>query len=372
MVEIQTQSVHGEPSFSISSDSTTAWMTLRGNHISPVIFHLGSRDFSPYSCAPWAPGEHQNIGPLLDVLRGDFWCLPFGDSPVGPAHGETACESWTIVSVTTSSVHLRIDAGDTGARVNKMVSVRDGQSALFQEFTISGLNGAYSYGTHPILDLSPFPAGTARVSTGSLHWASVVPGIFSNPDTGETQILNPGAKFEDLAVIPMINGGNLDLSRYPTATAHEDLVMLAQKGDGHQLGWTAVSVPGHAWIALKNIQDFPSTLLWISNGGRTQIPWQGRHVGRLGIEDVCSYFHRGLVESRQDLLSHMGIPTTRDFRKSETTTLRSLQFAVDTPTGFGRVCAIDTPAAGKIRVIDEEGRSVESQIDWEFVLPTKN
>ena len=68
----------------------------------------------------------------------------------------------------------------------------------------------------------------------------------------------------------------------------------------------------------------------------------------------------------------MGIPTTRDFRKSETTTLRSLQFAVDTPTGFGRVCAIDTPAAGKIRVIDEEGRSVESQIDWEFVLPTKN
>ena len=130
-----------------------------------------------------------------------------------------------------------------------------------------------------------------------------------------------------------------------------------------------MSVPGHAWIALKNIQDFPSTLLWVSNGGRTQVPWQGRHVGRLGIEDVCSYFHRGLVESRKDLLSHLGIPTTREFRESETTTLRSLQFAVDTPAEFGRVIAIETPAAATIRIIDEEGRSVESKIDWEFVLP---
>ena len=371
MAEIQTQSVHGEPSFSISSDSTTAWMTLRGSHISPVIFHLDSEDFSPYSCAPWAPGEHHNIGPLLDVLRGDFWCLPFGDSPVGPAHGETACEAWTIVSVTTSSAHLRIDASDTGARVDKIVSVRDGQSALFQEFTITGLNGAYSYGTHPILDLSSFPVGTARISTGALRWASVVPGIFSDPNAGETQILDPGAEFEDLAVIPMIDGGVLDLSSYPTATAHEDLVMLTQKGDEQHLGWTAVSVPGHTWIALKSVRDFPSTLLWVSNGGRTQVPWQGRHVGRLGVEDVCSYFHRGLVDSRKDLLSHLGIPTTREFRESETPTLRSLQFAVDTPAEFGRVIAIETPAAGRIRIIDEEGRSVESKIDWEFVLLKK-
>ncbi len=369
MADVEIQSVHGEPSFSISSDSMTAWMTLRGNHISPVIFHLGSGNISPYSLAPWVPGEHQNIGPLLDVLRGDFWCLPFGVSPLGPAHGETACEVWKIMSVTTSSAHLRLDASDTGARVDKIVSVRDGQSALFQEFTISGLDGAFSYGTHPILDLSPFPVGTARISTGSLRWACVVPGIFSDPEAGETQILDPGAEFDDLTCVPMINGDSLDLSRYPTATAHEDLVMLTQKGDDQQLGWSAVSVPGYTWIALKNVQDFPSTLLWVSNGGRTQPPWQGRHVGRLGVEDVCSYFDRGLVDSRKDLLSHVGIPTTREFRERETTTLRSLQIVVGTPKNFGRVIAIETPAAGQIRIIGEGGQSVESKIDWEFVLP---
>ena len=114
------------------------------------------------------PGNTTTSVTFSMSYAGTFRCLPFGDSPEGPAHGETACESWTIVSVTTSSAHLRIDASDTGARVNKVVSVRDGQSALFQEFTISELNGAYSYGTHPILDLSPLPVGTARIRTGTL------------------------------------------------------------------------------------------------------------------------------------------------------------------------------------------------------------
>lgn len=371
MAAIEIQPIHGEPSFAISSDAVTAWMTLRGNHISPVIFHIESGDILPHSLAPWLPGEHQEIGSLLDVLRGDFWCLPFGVSPLGPEHGETASEVWKIVSLTASRAHLRLDARDIGARVDKIVSVRNGQSALFQEFTISGLDGAFSYGTHPILDLSSFPVGSARISTGSLRWACVVPGIFSDPQAGETQILSPGAEFDDLTCVPMVDGGSLDLSRYPTVAAHEDLVMLTQKGDDQQLGWSGVSVPGYAWIALKNVQDFPSTLLWISNGGRTQLPWQSRHVGRLGVEDVCSYFHRGLVDSRQDLLSHVGIPTTREFRERETTTLRTLQIVVDTPKNFGRVIAVETPAAGQIRITGEGGQRVESTIDWEFVLPTK-
>jgi hypothetical protein len=372
MKGIEIESVHGEPSISISNESLTVWMTLRGNHISPMVFHLESGDVSPYSLAPWEPGANPNIDPLLDVLRGDFWCLPFGDSPVGPAHGQTASAQWEIVNVNDSSARLRLEAGDIGGQVEKIVSVRDRQSALFQEFIISGVNGRFSYGTHPILDLSAFPSGTARISAGSLRWACVVPGVFSDPELGETQILKPGAGFDDLAAVPMINGKNLDLTRYPTFTTHEDLVMLTQQGDEQQLGWTAVNVPGYTWIALKNIQDFPSTLLWLSNGGRTQVPWQGSHVGRLGVEDVCSYFHRGLVESRKDLLADLAIPTTRVFHESETTTLRSLQIVLATPKSFGLVTSIETPAPGQIRVINEEGDCVESAIDWEFVLPVQS
>ncbi len=364
----QVREIHGEPSLTIESDSVTAHMTLRGNHIAPVTFHLASGDVQPYSLAPWVPGEHVGIDPLLDVLRGDFWCLPFGEQPEGPAHGEVARNAWEPVQVTDASVHVHLDAHDVGARFDKTVSVRDGQSALFQEITITGLEGAYSYGTHPILDMSALAPGTARISTGAAQWSGVFTGVFSDPAAGETQVLAAGARFDDLSAIPMADSSELDLSLYPTPMAHEDLVMVVQQGDENHLGWSAVSQPGYVWVALKDVRDFPATVLWISNGGRTQVPWQGRHRGRMGIEDVCSYFHEGLVASRENRLASDGIPTTRPFHAGESVTLRTLQAVVATPAGFGRVAAIETPDSGMIRLTDEHGTVVDAPLDWPFVL----
>lgn len=368
MSQTSTSIVHGEPSVSIASDSVTAWMTLRGNHIAPVCFRLESGDVEPYSLAPWQPGDLPDLDSLLEVLRGDFWCLPFGAQPQGPAHGEVSSGQWELASIDAQSAHVSIDAIDVGARIDKTVSVRDGQTALFQEITITGLNGTFSYGTHPILDLSRFPAGAARISSSATRWASVFPGTFSDPAEGETQILKPGAEFDDLTSIERIDGTRLDLSRYPTATPHEDLVMLCQMGDEHHLGWTAVSAPGFAWFALKDVRDFPSTVLWVSNGGRTQSPWLGRHTGRLGVEDVCSFFHEGLTASREDRLAHRGIPTARSFTAATPVTLRTLQATVATPAGFGRVRDIAPVSESTMRVTDENGDCVDCAVDWRFVL----
>ena len=360
--------IHGEPSLTISSDTVSAAMTLRGNHIAPVNFHVHGKNVNPYSLAPWLPGSHQGIDPLLDVLRGDFWCLPFGEQPDGPAHGEVARGDWEVVAVNNVSAILRINAQDVGAEVTKTVSVRDGQNGLFQEITMSGLEGDYSYGTHPILDLSHLPPGTARISTGAARWSSVFTGMFSDPQSGETQVLEAGAEFTDLARIPMADGGELDLSHYPTPMAHEDLVMVVQAGDDHHLGWSAVSVPGFTWLALKDVRDFPATVFWVSNGGRTQIPWEGVHRGRLGVEDVCSYFHEGLVASRENRLADRGIPTTRHFTSDKDVTLRTLQAVVPTPEDFGKVQELSTPAPGIILITDEHGVSVEADLDWRFVI----
>lgn len=368
MTDVELKTVHGEPSLCISNDSVTAWMTLRGNHIAPVTFHSAAGDISPYSLAPWVSGENPDRDAVLDVLRGDFWCLPFGEQPNGPTHGESASEPWTPARITPSEAHVRLNFNDNHSQIDKIVSVREGQSALFQEFSISGLQGDFPYGTHPILDLSTFPAGTARISVGQLRWASVVTGIFSDPALGEHQILAEGATFENLAAVPAADGGSVDLSRYPTAVAHEDLVMLTQAGDSHGFAWTAVSVPGYVWLALKNVQDFPSTLLWVSNGGRTQSPWDGTHVGRLGVEDVCSYFHRGLEESRKNHLSHLGIATTKPFTANQKTTLRTVQAVAPTGQDFGKVVAVETPRDGIIRIMDEQGLSCDAKIDWQFVL----
>ncbi len=368
MAGIGERTIHGEPSIAIATDAVTAWMTLRGNNVAPVTFHIPGGDLQPYSLSPWKPGEIEGLDPLLDVLRGDFLCLPFGPQPQGPAHGQTSCESWTVEASGPTWVRLALEAQDVGARVTKTVCVRQGQFALFQEFEFSGLVGAFSYGTHPVLDLSGLPPASARLSHGPLVWSSVYPGVFSDPGAGETQILQPGAEFSELDAIPTIDGGVADLSRYPTPSPHEDLVMLCHRGDARGVGWTAVSAPGFVWCALKDVRDFPSTVLWISNGGRSAPPWNGRHLGRLGVEDVCSYFHAGLVDSREDRLAARGIPTARVFDGSAPTRLRSLQMVVPTASGFGRVVDVDTSQEGRLTVTDELGASVASRVDWQFVL----
>jgi hypothetical protein len=365
---METAVVHGEVSVHIASDSVDAWMTLRGNHIAPVHFTSDARSAQPYSLPPWLPGEFQGIDPLLDTLRGDFLCLPFGAQPYGEAHGDPCFKTWTVTDHEPGQITLHLDAADSGASIDKVVSVRDGQTALFQEFRIAGLQGRYPYGTHPILDFSSYPHGSVRISSSATRWCSVLPSAFSDPAIGEVQILKPGAEFTDLSDIPRIDGGSLDLSRYPTAEHHDDLLMLVNDPQAGPVGWTAASMPGLVWFALKSVSDFPGTVLWVTNGGRPQPPWLGRHVGRMGIEDVCSYFHSGLVPSREDRLAHLGIPTTREFHRDEVVRLRVLQAVAFTPPGFGRVASIDTATRGKARLTDDDGLVVEIDLDWEFVL----
>ncbi len=368
MVEIEPTDVRGALSWSIASDAVTASITVTGAKVAPVVFRSGDRTAAPYSLAPWAPGTVPGVPPLLDALRGDFFCLPFAEQPEGPLHGEPASSDWSLVSQSDSSITVHLDASDSGASIDKTVSVRPGETVLYQEFLVAGLDGRYSYGTHPILDFSQEDEGAARISTSPMLWCSTHPGLFSDPARGETQILAQGATFESLESIPAADGGSLDMSRYPTAPGHEDLVMLGNDPASGRLGWSAAVFHDFVWYSIKDVTAFPATLLWISNGGRTQPPWSSQHVGRLGIEDVCSYFAVSLDASRADLLHDQGIRTTRDFAPDVPVPLRIVQGVAFTPAGFGRVVDIATDEPGQITITDEAGISITTPVDWSFVL----
>ncbi|MBU6244897.1 MAG: hypothetical protein KGP12_06740 [Actinomycetales bacterium] len=361
--------IHGEPSIGISGDSVEAWITVRGSHIAPVTFRADGRSWQPYSLAPWRPGEHPGNEDLLEVLRGDFWCFPFGAQPDGPAHGLTSCAPWQVEGLTSTTARLAMDASDTGAHVVKTVSVRDGDTALYQQWEISGASGRFPYGTHPILDFSAQPAGSVRLSSSPIRWASVLPEVYADPAIGEQQALLPGGQFTSLGSVPMLDGGRMDLSRYPTPPGHEDIVMLVSDPEAGPIAWSAASVAGRVWLSLRSVADFPSTVLWISNGGRPQPPWSSRHLGRIGIEDVCSYFHAGLVPSREDRLAPLGIPTTRGFSPDTTTTLRIVQAVAFAPEGFGRVASIEMAEPGSVTLVDDAGARARCAVDWQYVLP---
>lgn len=365
--------LHGEPSFALITPEVRLWVTQRAGHMAPAIFTLPGdpgREVSPYALAPWQPAEFPDIPPLLSVLRGDFFCLPFGGRQGGPPHGDPANAPWKLVDASPLALTLEQQATDTTALLRKTLSTRPGHTAVYAEHSISGLSGRYNYGTHPILDFSHLPTAAGRIAVSPFVWASVFPGTFSNPEAGETQCLQSSAEFTDLRAVPLAAGGTTDLTCHPDRAGNDDLVMLlnAPATPAQPFAWSAAVFDGWLWFALKNPVDFPATLLWISNRGRSAAPWLSRHHARVGIEEVCSYFCHGLEMSRDNPLAAKGIPTTREFTPHTPTSLRVVHAVTRIPDRFGNVKRILPHSDSELEIIGDSGQSVRTALDWRFVI----
>lgn len=366
--------IHGADSFHLESPEVSLQITQLGGHVAPVEFHLPSRSVSPYALAPWQPDELSGDLPvLLKNLRGDFFCLPFGPQTEGPPHGETANALWEETSRTQNSLTLRIQTTDTHATVEKTIFLRPGETTLYIDHKIQGLKGQWSYGSHPILDLQNTPEEQALISVSPFRWASVYPEWFSPPQDGATQALKIGALFSDLTKVPLAKGGNTDLSKYPARPGTDDLVMMVSEDatEAQPFAWSACVMDGFVWFSLKLVADFPATMLWLSNGGRTAYPWDSTHTRRLGIEDVCSHFCDGVDISRKDLLKNLAIPTTRSFQPNNPVSLRLIQGVAEVPEGFGKIVQILPAGPGEISIIGEAGQSITTAVDWTYLSSKK-
>ncbi|WP_338286022.1 hypothetical protein [Luteolibacter sp. LG18] len=365
------QSIHGEPSWILSNDSVELAVSRRAGHMAPVVFRTGGREFSPYSLSPWTREEsNPELPELLRVLRGDFFCMPFGVSKEFPPHGHPANSDWDLISQSADELRLSISGGVDGATIEKVVSVRRGETAVYQDHIIRGWEGRYNYGNHPILDFSGIPEGQGRLSVSPFRWGSVYRGVFADPSIGEHGVMESGALFTDLKAVPLAAGGTTDVTRYPVRSGCEDLVMMVSEPatEAQPFAWSAAVMDGYVWFSLKNPADFPTTLFWLSNGGRQAEPWSSRHFGRVGIEEVYSHFFDGLEISREDRLAPEGIPTTREFHKDEAVSVRIVQGIVPVPAGFQTVASIVPDGPGRVTLQDENGQTVTAKVDWSYVL----
>lgn len=359
--------VHGARGWMWKGDRVAFHLAEEGGQLGAVEFSLPERVVRPYSLAPWAadacPGK---APPLLRVLRGDFFCIPFGDDgPEIPPHGDAANGVWRLDSVDAGGLTATLESGVPSATLTKRVSARRGECALYQEHVVSGAEGRFNYGYHPILRF-PEGEGGCPVSTAPFRFGAVHPGPFTNPVIGEYSALRAGAEFTDLAAVPLATGGTTDLGRYPAREGFEDLVMVT--AEDPDFGWTAVTFSDHVWISLKNARLFPSTLFWISNGGRHQLPWGGKHRWRMGIEDVCGYFCEGLKTSREDLLRDRGIATTGLFRAEERRRFPSIHVVAPVRPCAGPVDAVERmDGGGGVRVRFRSGVETEVPVDWSFL-----
>jgi hypothetical protein len=373
--------VHGQASWRLASDRVEAFVTQKAGHLGPVTFTCGSRKIRPYSVAPWAEEpKPPKLPPILEVLRGDFFCMPFGGNATRfgrekhPVHGETANARWHFESFESGagckSLHLSLKTQARAGRVDKKIAVHNGETVVYQEHVLSGFSGPMSLGHHAMLKFPDVP-GSGALSTSPFVYGQVFPEPFESPENKGYSFLKPGAEFTSLNAVPCANGASADLAHYPARRGFEDLVMIVSD-DSVPFAWTAVVFARErfVWFALKNPKVLRETVFWISNGGRHYEPWNGRHVNVLGIEDVTSYFHVGLSESAaKNPVSGKGFPTVLDLKPEKPLSVPYLMGVAPVPLGFDRVVSIDaTSGDRKIALKSASGRIAETAVDLEFLL----
>ncbi len=373
------RNVLGQPSWHLASDTIEAFVTRTGGHLGPVTFDRKHRKIQPFSVAPWHSESHDpSTPPMLRILRGDFFCMPFGgnDKPFRgerhPPHGQTANADWTFRSCTHSrgetTLHLSMNTTIRTGRVDKTITLINGHSAIYTRHLISEMTGPMNLGHHAMLK---FPADSAGIiSTSRFVHGQVLPDQFEDPARGGYSSLKRGATFSRLSKVPAADGTIADLSRYPAREGFEDLSMIVANARD-PIAWTAVSFPKqrYVWFALKDPKVLRQTVLWISNGGRHYAPWNGRHRGVMGLEEITGNFHYGLAESAApNPIARRGYATTMAMNPQKPLMVNYIMACVAAPVGFDQVKSIVPDLTGDHVVVESaSGRKIVAPMDVRFL-----
>lgn len=367
--------VAGQPSWKFANDRVQAFVTRTGGQLAPVTFKLGKKSVQPFSIAPWAEEKSTlkpPMIPMMQALRGDFFCVPFGVNPEEKflVHGETANRDWALGGVTregdATSLQASMKLRERAGRVEKRLTLRDGHTAVYCEHVLSGFSGPMSFGTHPMVKF-PDELGAGYISTSRFTKGHVVTS-WEQAEAQGYSVLKNGATFSSLKKVPAKAGGTLDVSRFPVRRGYEELIELVNDQKS-PFGWSAVSLPteGYVFLTLKDPRVLRQTIFWFSNGGRYYAPWHGRHTGIVGVEDVTSYFHLGLKESaKRNSISRTGAPTTLTLRPDKPLRVAHILALAAIPRDFDEVKSV-VPHAGGVKLTSRSGRSVTMPLDLGFL-----
>lgn len=272
----------------ITADGVCARIHPQGGMVTAA-FDIDGVVVEPMYEAPWL-GQWQG-DTLLENLRGDFACVPFGM----PGHGYAANHRWVVAypdDASPGTATLWIDYPEDYAVERLTRRVKCNKGGLEFEDTIDMRRQAeLPLGLHPMFKL---PMSTEGAPLGKAAFLELpdAEAVLTPPQRPEpTSRLLPGQRFRNVREAPATNG-TVDLARLPWAGKSEDLVMLANVAEGR----VGLRVDGYTAVLEWETTYLRHCLLWISNRGRDYEPWSGRNLC-LGIEPVTSAFDLGAETS---------------------------------------------------------------------------
>ena len=373
------QKVFNQPSFVLQTKQVSAAITRIGGHIAPVHFNRDRRPIQPYHIAPWwnekLPADQL---PLLKNLRGDFFCLPFGNNTAPfrgenhACHGEPPNLPWTFVEQRRTSkgvaLHLSMKVKVRPGHVDKRVALVNGHNVVYQQHIISGMRGPMTVAHHPNIQFPDRPE-CGKIVLSPFLFGCTSPEPVETPGQGSYVFLKSGVEFHDLRRVPTIWGTMADLSVYPNYRGYMDIVLMVNNPKD-KFGWSTITFPreGFVWFSIKDPAVLKSTMFWRSNGGRWGDIWNGRHINTLGCEDVTWYFGANMESClKPNPLSQRGIKPYLTMHPKRPTVINYVQGCVPVPKGFAEVKTIEVVNDDALVIHGNGGRSVRVPCATSFI-----
>lgn len=369
---------YGREAWRISSSQVEVTVTKRGAMMAPVTFYRATGSpIEPYYVSPWQEEDREPAGDVLDCLRGDFFCLPFGwpSEEAGVSyvpHGAPPGSDWSEPVVEkrggVSSLKTEVRTEKPEGILRKQIFLVDGENAIYVSHELEGYDVRTPLGHHAILDCSP-SRGEWRVSLGPTVCGFTDLGLPYYQSDRMYFSLKPFCRFDSLKSVPTIwaDMPRTDCSRFPARPGFVDHLLLIAAKDRFP-AWTAAVCPaeGFLWFSLKDPELLPTTLMWMDNGGRWDVPFSGRNQA-LGLEEVCGLLARGFAESRsENYLNRLGVPTTLRLNPQKPTEIRLIQGVTRVPDGFGEVSTVRVEDDG-ITFFSLSGKEAKASLNVSFL-----
>jgi hypothetical protein len=370
----QVKVIYNQASWVMENENVHAAITRLGGHMAPVSFNLGAEQpVEPYFINPWHAEGLALDEPVLVPLRGDFFCLPFGEVNTAGGefhrvHGETAGQTWQFEGLAEAgdslTLTLTMELKARAGKVTKRTRLVKGHTAIYQQHHIEGFAGKTSLGHHATLTGNK----NWRISTAPFHFGRVGTGaqLYANE---EYISLEPGAWFESLEEVPSvwIDPETSDCTIFPAREGFVDIAQVYFEPSDEPVWTCAVCAEeGFLWYSLKNRAVQPSMVLWMENHGRHGSPWNGRNAC-IGLEDVCAYFAKGLNESiAENDVNARGISTFHALNGGGFD-VNYIQGVARIPQGFDRVKTVVFDE-GMCTFISDSEKVATAAVAHEFVF----
>ena len=373
------KTLHGQPSYTVESDLVSAFVTVQGGHLT-ADFKCGEKEIAPFFVAPWWNEKLDDDSlQIINVLRGDFFCFPFGvnaepyHGKTYPVHGQTSNDNWNFISSGDSGneklIKLALELDNGEGRVQKLIKLNQGEPLIYSKHTISGYAGKMPLGHHPTLQL-PDQAGAALLDMTEpvAGFTDVAP--LEDPAKGGYSIIKTNMEIKDRKKVQGVDGQTYDLTRHPALKGFEDVVIFISD-DSKEFTFSSLAFPeqGYLYFQLKDPKVLAETLLWMSNSGRHYAPWNGRVTSVMGVEEVTSFYYYGAAKSvAANALSEKGFKTFADIDGKEPYDVNIIIGVVPISSDYKGVKDIVKKDPSTIAIIGKGGEEIEvpCQVDFLF------